>query len=172
MKQIIFTAFTTFLALWLEVSLANFGVIVPLVMFQAFYVTVVRKWRWGAIVALVVCVHLDNLLGYMSLPAVLSVVVLASFWRSMGDCSRAELQVLPVGFGISCGLLVLFTLTIFKYHGHIQWFYWSVQFIGAVAIVAFASPFMIKFQDLLADKLQISTYSRVQKEELYSASDK
>ncbi|MCM8542937.1 MAG: hypothetical protein NE328_21900 [Lentisphaeraceae bacterium] len=172
MKQIIFTAFTAFLALWLEVSLAHFGLIVPLVMFQAFYVTVVRKWRWGIITSLVICAPLDNLLGYTSLPAVLVVIIIASFWRSIGDCSRAELQVFPVGFGIGCGVLALYIIILLQYDGYIQWFQWSMQYIGAVLIVAFTSPFIIRFQDLLADKLELSTYSHIQKEELYSASDK
>lgn len=172
MKQIIFTAFTAFLALWLEVSLANLGIIVPLVMFQAFYITVVRKWRWGIITSLVLCAPLDNLLGYASLPAVIVVIIIASFWRNIGDCSRAELQVFPVGFGISFGVLVLYLSVLVKYDGYIQWFQWATQFCGAVVIIAFSSPFIIKFQDILADKLQLSTYSKIQREELYSAADK
>ena len=172
MKQIIFTAFTAFLALWLEVSLANLGIIVPLVMLQAFYITVVRKWRWGVITAFIICAPLDNLLGYFSLPAVLTVIIIASFWRSIGDCSRVELQVLPVSFSMTFGVFVLFLVSILKYDGYIQWFYWGAQFAGAVVIVAFSSPFIIKFQDLLADRLQLSTYSQIQREELYSAADK
>jgi len=172
MKQIIFTAFTAFLAIWLEISLANLGVIVPLVMFQAFYVTVVRKWRWGVITAFILCAPLDSLLGYISLPAVISVVIIASFWRKIGDCSRVELQVLPVSFSMTVGVLILFVATILKYDGYIQWFYWGAQFTAAVVITAFCAPFIIKFQDLLADKLQISTYSQIQREEFYSAADK
>ena len=172
MKQIIFTAFTAFLALWLEVSLAHLGVVVPLVMFQAFYVTVVRKWRWGIITSLFICAPLDNLLGYTSLPAVLIVIIIASFWRSIGDCSRAELQVFPVGFGIGCGVFALYIIILFQYDGFIQWFQWSMQYIGAVLIVAFSAPFIIKFQDILADKMDLSTYSHIQKEEIYSASNK
>ena len=172
MKQIIFTAFTAFLALWFEVSLSNLGITVPLVMLQAFYVTVVRKWRWGVITVLLVCAPLDNLLGYFSLPSMLVVIIIASFWRSIGDCSRVELQVLPVGFAIFWGVFTLFAVTILKYGAYIQWFYWGTQFAGAVIIVSLTSPFIIKFQDILADKMQISTYSQIQKEELYSASDK
>ena len=172
MKQILFTAFTAFLALWMEVSLANFGFIVPFVMFQAFYITVVRKWRWGIITSLLICAPLDNLLGYSSLPAVLVVIVIASFWRNIGDCSRAELQVFPVGFGVSVGVLVLYMTILLQYNGYIQWFQWSMQYLGAVAVIAFISPFIIKFQDILADKMELSTYSHIQKEELYSASDK
>ena len=172
MKQIIFTAFTAFLALWLEISLANLGVLVPFVMLQVFYITVVRKWRWGIITALIICSPLDNLLGYYSLPAVVIVIIIASFWRSIGDCSRVELQVLPVGFGMACGVLTLLIVTVIQYGGYIQWLQWAFQAVSAVAIIAFTAPFYIKFQDILADKMQISTYSEIQRQELYSASDK
>ncbi len=171
MKQLIFTLFTLITALWFEVSLAHFGFILPFVFFQIFYITVVRRWQWGIVMSFLVCATLDSLLGYVSLPGGLLIVLMASIWRKRGDCSRLELQVVAVFFVLLIGLGNLFLWTIIAYHGKFEWFYWSWQFIFGVGVMAVISPFIINLQDFIAEKMGISTYLNIQKEELYSVAN-
>ncbi len=151
--------------------MANFGFIFPLVFFQLFYITVVRRWFWGVVMSLLICSTLNSLLGYSSLPAALLVVLAGSIWRKRGDCSRLELQVLAISLALAFGLATLFVVTTIAYRGSFEWFYWGWQFVLGVGVLASLSPLIITLQDVLAEKLGISTYLNIQKEELYSVSN-
>lgn len=172
MKVVIYTFFLLFLTIWTEVSLSNAGFLVPLLFFQMFYLTVVNRWRFSLLVALVACVLVDHLLGYTSLPSVLFTIVVASFWRSIGDCSKVELQFLPISVTLFAGVFILMICTFLKYGGTIPYWDWFVQLFGSVVCIAFLTPFLIRVQDWLATKLKILTYAEVQREEMYSATNK
>ncbi len=170
MKQILFTFVTVFFSLWVQISVANWGFVLPLLFLQLFYITVVRKWRWGMLIALIACSVLDSLLGYFSLPAAVCMIVCASFWRNIGDCGRLELQFFPVGVALFPAVLILMAGIYFRYGGYIEWLQWFWQFLFGVGVTAIIAPTLFKLQDFLAIRLEISTYSDIQHEELYSAS--
>ena len=170
--KVIFTFFILFLALWLEVSLSSLDIVMPLLMIELFYLTVVYKWRYSFLTALVACSILDSLLGYYSLPAAIFVIIVASFWRTIGDCSKVELQFLPVSVTIFAALLIIMACVYFSYGGVIPVWNWFVQLFGGVLLTVFFTPFIIRFQDFIARKLKVFTYADVQREEMYSASNK
>jgi hypothetical protein len=171
MKQLLFTFITVLGAIWIEVSLSNVNLVLPVLFLQLFYVTVVRKWRWGLLTALVACSIIDSLLGYFTLPAAVCVIVCASFWRGIGDCSRLELQFLPVAFTMFLGMMVLLMTVFIQYRGYIEWFRWFMQFSFSVGVSAIIAPTYFRLLDMLAVRLDILTYSNVQREELFSAGD-
>ena len=172
MKTIIFTFCIVVLSLWIEVSLSIFGMVAPALMMQMFYLTVVKRWRFSFLTALFACTILDSLLGYYSLPAVTFVIILASFWRSIGDCSRIELQFLPVSVTVFVAMLILFGSVYLTYEGIVPLWKWTVQLFLSVLFAALLTPLMIRFQDWLALKLHILSYTEIQREEMYSAGNK
>jgi hypothetical protein len=172
MKSVLFTFCTVFFALWLEVSLSIFGIVAPALMVQIFYITVVKKWRFAFLVALVACTLLDSLVGYYSLPAVTLVIIIASFWRGIGDCSRVELQFVPIGMTVFLAMIVLFLTVYLSYGGAIPFWQWCGQLLIAVVFAAISAPVMIRFEDWLAGKLKILAYTEIQREEMYSAAHK
>ena len=172
MKQLLFTFITVLFSIWAEVSLSTVHLVLPVLFLQLFYITVVRKWRWGLLTALIACSIVDSLLGYFSLPAAVFVIICASFWRNIGDCSRLELQFLPIIFTMFFGMVILFGTIYLKYGGFIDWVNWSLQFAFSVGVSAVAAPAYYRIQDMLAVSMDISTYSSIQREELYSAADK
>jgi hypothetical protein len=171
MKQLLFTFTAVYFAIWLEVALSNFNFVLPVLLLQLFYITVVRKWRWGLLTAFISCAVLDSLLGYMSLPSAVAIIIFASFWRSIGDCSRLELQFLPVIFAMLIAMLLLFVTIYLRYGGAIEWLRWSMQFAFSVIVTAIIAPAYFRAHDFLAIKLDILTYAAVQREEMYSAAD-
>ena len=171
MKQLLFTFVTVYIALWFEVALSNWNLVLPVLYMQLFYTTVVRKWRWGLLTALVSCAILDSLLGYISLPSALVVVIIASFWRNIGDCSRLELQILPIILSMLAAMGILFALLVLKYGATVEWLRWSMQFLFSVGVSAAIAPAYFRLNDFLAARLDISTYVEIQREEMYSAAD-
>lgn len=169
MKGIIFTTFILFLAIWLEVSLAFAGFVIPLLMIEFFYITVLNKWRYAFLSALVVCNILDSLLGYYSLPSVTFIIIVASFWRTIGDCSKVELQFLPVSVTVLFAQIILFISLALKYDAVIPINSWLYQLVGSVLFSVLLTPFIIKLQDWLAGKLKMVSYQETQREEMYSA---
>ena len=171
MKVVCFVAVCLFIGLWAELSISSAGLILPLLMVEVFYVTVLKKWKWGVISAFLLCHTLDSLTGYVSLPGMLLVVMMASFWRGIGDCSRLELQIIPIFICLCAAVSVMFILTHFKYGGFIAWGQVLVNFLVAVFGTSLISPLIIGIQDRVANALKIPTYTDIQHEELYSASD-
>lgn len=169
MKQLLFTFITTLASIWLEVSFSTLGLVLPVLFLQLFYITIVRKWRWGIFVALVSCAMIDSLLGYFSLPSALCVIICAAFWRNIGDCSRLELQFLPVAFSMFGAMLILFAVLYLQYGGYVEWLSWTKQFFFSIVVTSIITPTYFRLQDLLAKKMDILTYANVQREELYSA---
>ena len=171
MKIFCFTLISVFATFWAELALANAGVFLPLMMLQVFYITVVRKWKLALISAFIMCSSIDSMLDVISLPSMFVVVICASFWRSLGDCSRSEMQFLPLLFTLLPSLLVLFLLNHYLNGGLWNWSHFGIHFSIALFGGAFAAPFFIYVQDMLAAALKISTYTDIQREELYRASD-
>ena len=169
MKGVLFTAFLLFWAIWLEVSLSLAGFVVPLLLIEMFYITVLNKWRYAFLAALVVCNIVDNLLGYTSLPAVGFVIIVASFWRNIGDCSKVELQFFPISITVFFGMLITYFTLYLKYDAIMPIKSWLYHLIGSVLVTVFLAPLMIRLQDWLAGKLKMVTYQDVQREEMYSA---
>jgi hypothetical protein len=171
-KGILLVALFVICSLWVEVSVSSLGLALPILYFQLFYVTVVYKWRGALLTALVSCTVLDSLLGYYSLPGALVVIVLSSFWRNSGDCSRVGLQGFPAGFILFFALFLQIVCVYLLYGGLIQWWRWLVQFVSGVSLLALMTPILIHLQDWLAHKLEVKTFAGFQREELYSATNK
>ena len=169
MKGIIFTAFILFWAIWLEVSLAVSGFIVPLLFIEMFYITVLNKWRYALLTALAVCNIVDSLLGYTSLPAVGFVIIVASFWRNIGDCSKVELQFIPISLTVFFAMLINSSIIAFKYDAVVPLTNWLYHLVGSVLLTIFLTPLVIRSQDWLAGKLKMVNYQDIQREEMYSA---
>ena len=169
MKGILFTAFILFQAIWLEVSMSLSGFVIPLLMIEMFYLTVLNKWQYAFFTALVVCNIVDSLLGYYSLPAVTFVIIVASFWRTIGDCSKVELQFFPVSLTVFFAQIILMISLALKYDAVIPFKSWAYQLVGSVLFTVLLTPFIIKYQDWLAGKLKMVSYQDTQREEMYSA---
>ena len=170
MRKFCFVAITGLFALWLQVSAANAGVIFPLLILEVFYLTVAFGWKWGLGSSLALCLILDSLLAYNSLPSMIVVVVCALSWKAVGDCSRLELQFLPVALVTALSMLVLFFTLFVKYGRGVPLLSGTLHFLVAVAGSALLAPFYIRSLDYLAGNLKIITYSEIQREELYGGS--
>lgn len=169
MKGVIFTGFILFFAIWLEVSLAVAGFVVPLLFIELFYVTVLNKWRYALLAALIVCNIVDSLLGYTTLPAAGFIIIVASFWRNIGDCSKVELQFFPISITVFFAMLINLAILAFKYDAVVPLTSWLYHLVGSVLFTIFLTPLIIRSQDWLAGKLKMVNYQDTQREEMYNA---
>lgn len=155
-----------FAAIFCELVIGSWGVILPLCALLVFYLTIAYNWHIGLTTALICGLTIDFLLGRSMVitPFSLSVImVIAVFWHNQVESESLLLHVIPGVFVAVVYLVPLVLLHFFK-AGFNLWIIWNntANMVFAILACAVMLPMEIVILDYISHGLEIDMYSKMQ----------
>ena len=158
-----------FLSLFCESLFAAKMYYLPISFMACFYFSIYFTWQRSLTICLICATAQAELFHISALIPHLIIFSIAKTWKNQGDCSRAYVQwtAFSIAYLLAASSQVILTRN--SIHLRAELLHFFLELICSLLILSIAFPFFITLMDFFANKFEIHTYTKTQREELLNA---
>ena len=164
-----FILLTASISIWLDLVFNSNGINSYFCLSYIVYLTLLYKWKVAMLGGMLCFTVLDAFFGTFSLPALVPLLLVGTFWRYNGDCTRLSIFWVPLIAALLPAIFCIIYFTNFSYNQSFTFGSYVFHLLKSVLFTVPLSIFLVVFYDWIAAKIRLVGSTEIQKEEMYSA---